>query len=525
MRGCVILKNNILIDVKDLSIGFDRNGQVKNVVKDISFQVKEGEILGIVGESGSGKTMTALSIIGLLPHDAYITNGSIVFDKMDLFEIDKELRRELRGRQISMIFQEPMTSLNPSMKIGYQVEEMLTLHEPNLGKLEKKEKTLDALKEAGLDNIQGIYNKYPHELSGGMRQRAMIAMAMLCKPKVLIADEPTTALDVTTQAKILNLIEELSRNYGTTVILISHNLGVIKKICSKVIVMEDGNIVEEGKVSQIFTNPQENYTKQLILSMPVIDKLRTYKKPDPIKEKILEIKNLNVFYNEKGGLFSKKEKNHVVKDASLFVERGETLGIVGESGSGKSTLAKAILGMIKDTRGEVIHHNIKPQMVFQDPYSSLNPAKTVNWILEEPLKLEGKLDKEERKRKVLQILKEVGLDKKYGPHYLSQLSGGQRQRVAIGAALILNPQFIVLDEPVSALDVTVQYQILKLLKKLRKEHNLSYLFISHDLNVVYQICDRVCVMCKGEIVETGSINDLFYNPQHEYSKKLLSSVL
>lgn len=545
------MENKILIDGKNISIGFldPKTNNIHNVVKNISFQVKKGEILGVVGESGSGKSMTVLSMMGLLAKDAVI-NGSIVFDGKDILKLNEEDLRKLKGKEMSMVFQEPMTSLNPSMKVGRQVEEMLILHEPNLNKEARKKKTIEALGLAGLSNGEIIFDKYPHQLSGGMRQRVMIAMAMICKPKVLIADEPTTALDVTTQATILDLLKEISKTNGTTVILISHDLSVIKKICDRVLVMEDGNIVEEGNIKDIFTNPKKSYTKKLLKAIPIVDldielKSRENERKKPSKtslvtselliesktsdkekrEKILEVRNLNVYYQEKTGFFNKETRNHVVKDLSLYVNKGETLGIVGESGSGKSTLSKAIVGMIDDYDGDIILPNIKPQMVFQDPYSSLNPVKKVGWILEEPLKLQSKLSKEERRIRVNAILREVDLDEGYADRYLSELSGGQRQRVAIGASLILNPEFIVLDEPVSALDVTVQHQIIELLKRLKDQFNLSYLFISHDLNVVYQICDRVCVMYNGEIVERAPIKELFMEPQHEYTKRLLKSVI
>ena len=533
------LENKYLIEAKNLSIGFidEDTKDLQNVVDNISFHLNQGEILGVVGESGSGKSMSALSIMGLLPKDA-VTSGEIYFDDIELLDLDDESLRELKGKEMSMIFQEPMTSLNPSMTVGHQVEEMLIFHEPNLDDISRKEKTIDALREAGLKKGEEIYKKYPHELSGGMRQRVMIAMAMICRPRLLIADEPTTALDVTTQAKILELIKELNNSYGISVILISHDLSVVKKICSRVIVMEEGNIVEEGNIEDIFYSPKEDYTKDLLKAMPII-KLESRQGGDtkstddifmhdlrPAKEDlVLDIQKVNVFYKERNGFFAKERKSHVVKDVSLNVKKGETLGLVGESGSGKSSLAKAILGIVEDYTGEIMFPNIKPQMVFQDPYTSLNPVKKVRWILEEPLKLQTKLNKTERREKVSQILKEVDLDEKYGDYYLSSLSGGQRQRVAIGASLIVNPEFIVLDEPVSALDVTVQHQIIDLLKRLKRQYNLSYLFISHDLNVIYQICDRVCVMYRGEIVESAKVDEIFNNPQNEYTKKLLKSVI
>jgi len=561
--------NHPLIKVEDVTIGFRHKGSVSKVTDKVSFQLGEGEILGIVGESGSGKTMTALAIMGLLSKDAEVLEGSILFEHKDLLKLKQEELRKINGNQISMIFQEPMTSLNPVITIGHQIEEMLLLHEPELHSDERKKRVLEALQEADLKESESLFHKYPHQLSGGMRQRVMIAMAMICSPKVLIADEPTTALDVTIQAKILKLIKKLNEEHGTSVILISHDLSVIKSICKRALVVQDGKIVEEGTVEDIFSHPVKDYTKKLLTAMPGREKKKLYneaaeketyqgdskkleierikkterncteseieaKRKSEIKEvrntdkevTILEVHDLDVYYEENvKKVFAKKKFKKVVNKVSLSVKYGEVLGIVGESGSGKSTLAKAITGLIKDVSGEIKLKDKKPQMVFQDPYGSLNPTKKVSWILEEPLRIAGGYTRQERKEKVLQILKEVGLKEKYGERYLSQLSGGQRQRVAIGAAIIQNSRLIVLDEPVSALDVTVQAQILELLKKLREEHDLSYLFISHDLNVIYQMCDRVCVMYQGEIVETADAWDLFHKPNHPYSKKLLETMV
>lgn len=546
--------NHPIIKVEDVTIGFNHKGGTNKVVDKVSFQLEEGEILGIVGESGSGKTMTALAIMGLLSNDAEVLEGSILFEHKDLLKLKPEELRKINGNQISMIFQEPMTSLNPVITIGHQIEEMLLLHESGLHLNERRQRILEALQEAGLREVDELYHKYPHQLSGGMRQRVMIAMAMICNPKVLIADEPTTALDVTIQSKILKLIKKLNQEHGTSVILISHDLGVIKSICKNALVMQDGKIVESGLVEDIFSKPGKEYTKKLLAAMPTRDKKKkgsmdNEKKTEVSDSKeavvkydeksdtealsktdevgtILEVKDLDVFYEDNSKkIFSKRKRKKVVNKVSLSVKYGEILGIVGESGSGKSTLAKAIAGLIKEVSGEIELNHVKPQMVFQDPYGSLNPAKKVSWILEEPLKLAGGYTKAERKEKVLQVLNEVGLNEKYGDRYISQLSGGQRQRVAIGAALIQNSKLIVLDEPVSALDVTVQAQILELLKKLRAEHDLSYLFISHDLNVIYQMCDRVCVMYQGEIVETAAIDTLFQQPNHPYSKKLLETIV
>ncbi|WMJ85968.1 dipeptide ABC transporter ATP-binding protein [Anaerocolumna sp. MB42-C2] len=533
-------KADSILDINQLTIGFYQKGNINKVVNNVSFKLQEGEILGIVGESGSGKTMTALAVMGLLSKSASVLNGSIVFAGSDLLKLNNEELRKLKGKQEAMIFQEPMTSLNPVMIVGSQIEEMLILHESELKADQRKERVLSALTEAGLTDAKTLFYKYPHQLSGGMRQRVMIAMAMILKPQLLIADEPTTALDVTIQAQILSLIQTLSKEYGVSVLLISHDLGVIQKICNRAIVMQNGEIVEEGLISALFKNPEKEYTKNLIAARTEllmrsedssseannIDEINQSKRNADQSGSILEVQNLSVFYEEKGKkLFEKKRKKQVVKNVSFYINSGEVLGIVGESGSGKSTLAKAVVGLIKSKTGEINLKEAKPQMVFQDPYGSLNPAKKISWILEEPLRLAKDKNSKERKKKVLKILREVGLDESYADRYLSELSGGQRQRVAIGAALIQNSKFIVLDEPVSALDVTVQAQILELLKKLQKEYNLTYLFISHDLNVIHRMCDRVCVMYRGELVETASAESLFHNPKHPYSQKLLDAVL
>lgn len=520
-----------LLELSNVQLDFHKAKSTKRVIDNITFSLEEGEILGIVGESGSGKTMTSLSIMGLLPSSASLT-GNILYKEKNLLSLKEEEYQKIRGKEIAMIFQEPMTSLNPLLPIGEQIEEMLDIHEPVSYKFIKEEdgrkkRVLLSMQDAGLKDPEILYKKYPHELSGGMRQRVMIAMAMILRPKILIADEPTTALDVTIQKKILELIQHLNKTYNTSVILISHDLGVIKTICQRALVMKDGKIEEMGNTSDLFLNPKKEYTKNLINSMPSIEKgLSIYKKDEREKENLLLVKDVSVYYKEKPqGIFGKKTKKQAVKQASLQLNQGETLGIVGESGSGKSSLAKAIVGLNKDIEGSIDLKGIKPQMVFQDPYSSLNPVKKIGQILEEPLLLSKIKDKEERQQKIEQVLQEVGLKPEHKNRYPSELSGGQRQRVAIAVALIQNAKLIVLDEPVSALDVTIQAQILTLLKRLQKEHDLSYLFISHDLNVVSQLCNRVCVMHNGEIIESGDLLTIFKNPQKEYTKILLQSVL
>lgn len=557
-------RDEILLSIENLSIGFVKKRKMNRVLDNISFEVKKGEILGIVGESGSGKTMTALSVMGLLPESAKILSGEINFLGTNLLTMEDKKLRKLRGTGISMVFQDSMTSFNPLLTIGAQVEEMLRLHSERT-KEEYKALTLEALEEVGLSNPLEVYHQYPHQLSGGMRQRAMIAMAMIAGPKLVIADEPTTALDVTTQSKILELLKKMNEKHGTGIMLISHDLRVIQSICGRAIVMRNGKIVESGLTKELFKHPNTEYTKQLVAAVPLMfsefNKVQDEAFPVDLKEngnadtdninnkdmdgsaahgneqeEILAIQNLNVFYSEKGiGLFGNRSRKHIIRDVTVSVKQGETLGIVGESGSGKSTLAKAIVGLNNEIEGIIKINDAafigsevsvsKPQMVFQDPYGSLNPTKKVGWILEEPLKLKTNLGKKERKERVNEMIQQVGLSTKHLERYPFQLSGGQRQRVAIAAALIVNPKLVILDEPVSSLDVTIQAQILSLLKDLQKKYNLTYVFISHDLNVVYQMCNRVCVIYKGEIVEMKEAKELFFRPQHEYTKELLKSAM
>lgn len=521
----------MLLDVNNVSIGFADTKPMQMVVNNISFQVDQGEILGIVGESGSGKSMTALSIMGLHKDTARITSGEIIVEGNNLLSMSEKQKQSYLGKEIAMVFQEPMTSLNPVMKIGDQVSEMLAIH-TRLSRKEQKEKTLEALLEVGLSNPEELYNKYPHELSGGMRQRVMIAMAMICKPKILIADEPTTALDVSVQAQILALLKKINKEHGVSIILISHDLGVIRTMCERTIVMSQGKIIEQGLVEDIFRNPKQEYTKKLIDAVPSIHKKKVeietvVQSPSKVNgqvSKILSVNGVNIYYYQNGRI-RRGEKKQIVKQAFFHINEGEVVGIVGESGSGKSTLAKAIAGLNMFYEGEITCTETRPQMVFQDPYSSLNQAKKVQWILEEPLKIKGGYTKEERRRLVKEKLSEVGLLEEIGKRYVYQLSGGQRQRVCIAAALMLQSKFVILDEAVSALDVTIQRQILNLLMELKNKHNLTYLFISHDMNVIHEICDRVIVMNEGKIVEQGDTVEVFRAPKDEYTKKLLAAIL
>lgn len=516
-----------LLELCDVSVGFPKKGKEKSIVtKGVSFYVDEGEALGIVGESGSGKSVSMLAAVGLLGNGGRVVDGTIRFwrgeEIMELNALGEKELNEVRGDEISMIFQEPMTSLNPVIPVGAQVEEMLRLHS-DCPKEERKNRVLSMFLEAGLTDVEALYKKYPHQLSGGMRQRVMIAMAMILRPKLLIADEPTTALDVTVQAKILALLKKFQTEYRTTIILISHDLGVIRNVCSRAVVMCEGRVVEQGDVETLFECPKEEYTKRLLAA--ALGKGSELKKEQNIAqgEAVVRVENFSVFYEEKGAAFRAKTKKEVVKRVSFELYAGEIVGIVGESGCGKSTLAKALAGLNPLVMGNFSIDCKQPQMVFQDPYGSLNSAKTIGWLLTEPLRLHHVGTKKKQREAACTMLEKVGLSKEYYDRYPGTLSGGQRQRVAIAMAIMLKREFILLDEPVSALDVTVQEQILVLLVKLQKEFGLTYLFISHDMNVIHRICDRVFVMYHGEIVESGMTHKVFEKPEHPYTRELLGA--
>jgi len=525
----LISADNILLRAEHMTVAFHEDGEWDEVVKNADFAIRKGEILGVVGESGSGKSMTALAIMGLLKEHGRITEGRLFFDNRELTELSTEEYRALRGCEMSMVFQEPMTSLNPVFTVGKQMEEMLKLHPEFVSsKAVYKQTVLQALRDAGLKEPEQLYGKYPHELSGGMRQRVMIAMAMILRPKLLIADEPTTALDVTIQAKILKLLKEINQKYGISILFISHDLNIIRKMCDRVIVMCKGEMVEQGSVEQIFEAPQQEYTKKLLhAALGEIDDEEQRNDMAVKSGHIIELDSVNVFYKEKKShLFGPAGRKHAVKDVTLHVREGEILGIVGESGSGKSSLAKAIVGLQTQVEGEIRLGTGTPQMVFQDPYGSLNPSKRIGWLLQEPLRLAcPEMTEEEREKRVDEILTKVDLPLRYKKRFPSELSGGQRQRVAIALALVLNRKLIVLDEPVSALDVTVQEQILELLLRLRREEGLSYIFISHDMQVIRKVCDYVCVMYQGEIVENAKTEQIFEAPQHVYTKKLIDAAV
>ncbi|PYF06308.1 ABC transporter ATP-binding protein [Ureibacillus chungkukjangi] len=533
--------NNRLLEVKDLQVSFIGDEKEFEAVKGISFHVEKGETLGIVGESGSGKSVTARSIMRLLPSPpSFLKSGEINFQGKNLVEQSEKEMESVRGQHISMIFQDPMTSLNPTIRIGEQIAESLKKHQ-QVSKGEAYRKTIELLEQVGIKNSEKRYSQYPHEFSGGMRQRAMIAMALACNPSLLIADEPTTALDVTIQAQILSLMKSMQEKLGTSIILITHDLGVVAGMCDRVIVMKEGEIVEEGTTDEIFNNPKHDYTKRLLNALPKLHEKKTPKKAPllsanlDLSKPLLEIKSLKKHFDIGHGDILK-----AVDDLSFEIYPGETLGLVGESGSGKSTTGRTILQLHEPTDGDVLYKGIPitrlskkqlktmrrhMQIIFQDPYSSLNPRKKVLDIVGEALDLHGLAkNKEERRSRVEELLELVGLNKEHASRYPHEFSGGQRQRIGIARALAVDPEFIVCDEPLSALDVSIQKQIVDLLKDLQHRLGLTYLFIAHDLSMVKHISDRVAVMYGGKIVELAESEELYSNPQHPYTKALLKSI-
>ncbi|MCM1101878.1 MAG: ABC transporter ATP-binding protein [Clostridium sp.] len=541
------------IQIENLSVSFGATEAVRNV----NLEIGRGEILGVVGESGSGKSVTALTLMGLLAESGCVTSGRVVFDGTVLTEAgkprDKALYRSFQGDRMSMVFQEPMTSLNPTKKVGAQVEEMLQLH-TDLGREERRERVLESLVSVGLKDAEQLYHCYPHQLSGGMRQRVMIAMAVILHPDLIVADEPTTALDVTIQNQIITLLREINKRENNAMLFITHDLNLAGRICSRIAVMKDGRVVECGPAREILEHPAEEYTRRLVQAVP--SRMKPKRGSRAVAESgsdaergngagaengngaeresradiqpVLRVHDLNVYYKEgSNSLFGQRKRRCVVSGADFALYRGETLGLVGESGCGKSSLSKAILGMNRNIEGQVEHFSTRPQMIFQDPYGSLNPCKTVEWLLQEPLRAAGRLDPARRlseadmRTAVRDMLYKVGLDERYLQRRPSQLSGGQRQRISIGQALITKPGLVIADEPVSALDVTLQAQIMELMRRLQEEMGVAYLFISHDINVVYQMSDRIMVMKDGRIIEQGRTEEVFRSPQEEYTRLLL----
>ncbi|TWH75815.1 microcin C transport system ATP-binding protein [Azomonas agilis] len=523
---------DVLLEIQDLSIEFVSGQQINPAVTQASFSIYKGETLALVGESGSGKSVTAHALLRLLPITAQL-NGKILYGQEDLLTAKESRLQALRGNKISMIFQEPMTSLNPLHSVERQINEVLTLHKGLRGQA-ATERTLELLKLVGITRPEQRLKAYPHELSGGQRQRVMIAMALANEPELLIADEPTTALDVSVQAKILKLLKELQDKLGMALLLISHDLNLVRRIAQRVCVMQKGQIVEQNDTARLFSQPQHPYTQELLASEPKGRPNYATTKAAPI----LEVKNLQVHFPIKKGLFQRVcDYVHAVDGVSFGIPSGQTLGIVGESGSGKTSLGLAILRLLNSQgsiqfQGQALDQlnqkDMRPirrqmQVVFQDPYGSLSPRLSIGQIIAEGLEVHRIGTTEEREQAVIQALTEVGLDPAMRHRYPHECSGGQRQRIAIARALVLKPALILLDEPTSALDRTVQAQIVELLRQLQQKYNLTYLFISHDLAVVRALSHQLIVIKQGQVVEQGSAETLFDAPQHPYTQQLLEA--
>lgn len=565
-----------LLSIQNLSLDFIAESGTVTALKNISFTVNRGEVVALVGESGSGKSVTSLSILQLIPSPpAKYVSGEIFFSEdgnqqIDLLKRDRYQLQDIRGNKISMIFQEPMTSLNPVLTCGDQVMESLLLHK-KISKSEAKQRTIEWFERVKLPTPDAMFNRYPHQLSGGQKQRVMIAIAMCCEPSLLICDEPTTALDVTVQKTILGLIKELQEQSNMGVVFITHDLGVVAEIADRALVMYKGEIVEQNTVKEIFNNTVHPYTQALLACRPVnhergkrLPVVSDFLEEENQKSKmqnqkndfavvvpdirhltsdtpLLSVKNLSVHFPTKRILFGKPSSfTKAVDDVSFEVHKGETLGLVGESGCGKTTLGRTLLRLIEPTAGKIIYNGIDltakkkdelrslrkdVQIIFQDPYSSLNPRMTIGAAIAEPIKVHQLLTTDkQRKDKVTELLEKVNLKAEHFNRYPHEFSGGQRQRIVIARALALNPSFIVCDESVSALDVSVQAQVLNLLNDLKKEFGFTIIFISHDLSVVRYISDRIMVMNKGKIEESGNADDIYFNPQSAYTKKLITSI-
>ena len=524
-----------LLEVADLSVGFRQGSRDTLAVDRVSFEIKKGETVALVGESGSGKSVTALSVLKLLPYpSAHHPSGSIRFKGQELLTLPEDKIRHVRGNDITIIFQEPMTSLNPLHTIEKQIGEILLLHQGLTGETARA-RTLELLTQVGIPEAETRLGSYPHQLSGGQRQRVMIAMALANEPDLLIADEPTTALDVTVQAQILSLLKELQKRLGMAMLFITHDLGIVRRLADTVCVMKEGKIVERGPVEQVFSAPEHPYTRALLAAEPKPD-------PAPINADapvVVETRDLKVWFPIKRGVM-RRVVGHIkaVDGVSIGVRQGETLGIVGESGSGKTTLGLAILRLVSSegpivflgsTIAGLTFRQMRPfrlhmQIVFQDPYGSLSPRMSVSDIIEEGLWVHHpKLTRAQREERVVQALRDVGLDPETRFRYPHEFSGGQRQRIAVARAIVLEPTFVVLDEPTSALDMLIQAQIVELLRALQKRRNLTYIFISHDLRVVAALASRLVVMRHGKVVEEGPAAELFARPTSDYTRALLAA--
>ena len=557
----MISEKEILLEINNLAVSTTEKEKVQNLIKRISFKVKRNEIVGLIGESGSGKSITSLCILGLLEKNKFNVSGQVLFNGKNILSLDENEMMRIRGSEISMIFQEPMSALNPTMKIGKQLFEIFKAHKKiTFEDATKKIKKL--IKKVRLDSVEDLLEKYPHQISGGQKQRVMIAMALSCGPKLLIADEPTTALDVTIQKEIIEILKDLQKSENLSILFISHDLKLVSDISDRILIMRRGKIIEQGEKNKIFKYPKENYTKAL-LSLIINDKRRLKKLPTidsfdkNIKqqvetksqrkkrlksiyssEPILEIKNLSKFYNTSKQLFVKNKGFKALSNISIQLYRGETLGLIGESGSGKTTLSNSILKIHEFDKGEIFFHGkdiskIKKkellefrksiQIVFQDPYASLNPLQNILEIISEPIKFHRICSKEKVYEKCKELLYDVGLDDTFLNRYPHELSGGQRQRVCIARSISVNPEVLICDESVSALDVSVQAMVLNLLNMLKEKYNFTYIFISHDLSVVKHMSDKVVVLYNGKIVEYEDADSLFEKPKGSYTKKLIKA--
>ncbi len=554
-----------ILQIQNLSIGFGSENQYRTVLHEINWELFSNEILGIVGESGSGKSVGCFAIAGLLPaKKARITQGKILLEGIDLYAQTEKEWQQLRGKHIGMVFQEPMSALNPSMTCGRQIEEVLAQH-TQLAKTEIKNKVLQLLEQVKLPYPERIYQSYPHQISGGQKQRVVIAMAIACEPKILIADEPTTALDVTVQREILDLLVEIKNKMGMSIVFISHDLSLVANFSDRVLIMQHGKIVEQGVTQQVFQHPKEIYTKALLASKPNpnerlkrLPTIQDFLNNTPLKVAIskeerkerlqameqqtplLEIKNVEKTYWSQVGFFGKKQAYQAVNDVSLKIYEGETLGLVGESGCGKSTLGNLILKLDQPQKGAIFYQGTditqlsndafrqlrkQIQVIFQDPFASLNPKLTVGKAILEPMQVHGILSNtQERKDFVIELLQKVGLQAEHFNRYPHEFSGGQRQRIGIARSIALQPKLVVCDESVSALDISVQAQVLNLLNDLKDDYQFTYLFISHDLQVVKYMSDHVAVMQQGKIVEYNEADALYEQPQHPYTQKLLQAI-
>lgn len=559
------MEKKALLSVKKLTVSFKKEKEFVPVVQGLEYELYENEIVGIVGESGSGKSVSSLAVMGLLPPKiSKITDGAVFFEERNIAHLTDKAFQEIRGDKIAMVFQEPMSSLNPSLKCGLQVAEILERHTA-LSKNEIKATVISLFAKVKLPDPEVLFNKYPHQISGGQKQRVMIAMAIACKPKLLIADEPTTALDVTVQKEIIQLLKDLQAETKMSILFISHDLSLVSEIANRVLVMYKGEIVEQGLAKAVFEQPQHNYTKALIASRPSLD-FRLKRLPtiqDFLKETIkseivsaeerkenqerlyakaplLEVKNVEKEYFSAVGLFGKKQSFKAVDGVSFQIYEGETVGLVGESGCGKSTLGNAILQLDKATAGQIFYKGNditklnkaeirklrkEIQLIFQDPYSSLNPRIPVGKAIMEPMKVHGLYQNDvERKTKTIELLERVGLGEAFFNRYPHEFSGGQRQRIGIARTIALQPKLIVCDESVSALDISVQAQVLNLLNELKENFGFTYIFISHDLAVVKYMSDQVLVMNRGKIEEMGDADALYAHPQSDYTKKLIAAI-